>query len=125
MQKQVSCFLIDNDEDDQEIFNMALKEMDPSISCVVVNDGISAIEKLATDVSYMPSFIFIDMNMPLMDGKQCLQEIRKIPRLAEVPLYIYSTAANPYSIAEAKELGATDFIMKPSGFRQLVELLSS
>jgi CheY-like chemotaxis protein len=123
MQTELSCFLIDNDEDDQEIFQMAIREVNPFISCIVANDGIIALENLKN--SLKPSFIFVDMNMPLMNGKQCLEEIRKIPHLANVPVYIYSTGANPTSIAETKALGASDFLIKPSGFRQLVELLST
>ena len=92
MQKKPTCLLIDNDVDDQEIFSMALGEIDSTISCLMADDGLSAIEKLTTNPGYTLSYIFIDMNMPLMDGKQCLQEIRKIPAYAEVPIYIYSTA---------------------------------
>jgi CheY-like chemotaxis protein len=125
MQKKPTCLLIDNDVDDQEIFSMALGEIDSTISCLMADDGLSAIEKLTTNPGYTLSYIFIDMNMPLMDGKQCLQEIRKIPAYAQVPIYIYSTAANPTLVAEAKALGATDFIMKPAGFRELVELLAN
>ena len=117
MQNQSTSLLIDNDTDDQEIFSMALGEIDSTISCLMADDGLSAIEKLTTSPGCIPSYIFIDMNMPLMDGKQCLQEIRKIPAYADVPIYIYSTAANPTLVAEAKTLGATDFIMKPTGFR--------
>lgn len=125
MQNQSTCLLIDNDTDDQEIFNMALREVDQTICCIMADDGLSAIDNLTTDPGFRPSYIFIDMNMPLMDGKQCLQAIRKIPGYAEVPIYIYSTAANPTLVAEAKKLGATDFIMKPTGFRQLVDLLTT
>lgn len=124
MQTELCCFLIDNDQDDQEIFQMALREVNPHISCIVANDGITALEKLKGN-SHHPSFIFVDMNMPLMNGKQCLQEIRKIPQLANVPVYIYSTGADPHSVAATKALGATDFLIKPSGFRQLVKLLST
>ena len=124
MQTELSCFLIDNDQDDQEIFQMAVHEVNPHISCIVANDGIIALENLKKN-SFKPSFIFVDMNMPLMNGKQCLEEIRKIPHLANVPVYIYSTGADPVSMAETKALGATDFLIKPSGFRQLVGLLST
>lgn len=124
MQTELSCFLIDNDQDDQEIFQMALNEINPGIICVLASDGKMAIEKLTTE-SYIPSFIFVDMNMPLMNGKQCLEEIRKIPQLENIPVYIYSTGADPHSIAESKALGATDFLIKPPGFRQLVQLLST
>lgn len=125
MRNELNCLLIDNDEDDQEIFAMALQEINPSITCTVATDCIQAINILTTDLGYLPSFIFIDMNMPLMNGKQCLIEVKKITRLKEVPVYMYSTAANPASIQEVKGLGAQDFIVKPASFRELTNVLSS
>ena len=85
MRDEINCFLIDNDEDDQEIFCMALRDVDPSINCILAANGVKAIEMLANDVRYIPSFIFIDMNMPLMNGKQCLLALKKIERLSDVP----------------------------------------
>lgn len=125
MQKPSICFLIDNDEEDQEIFSMALQEIDAGISCICANDGVAAIKHLIENENFIPSFIFIDMNMPMMNGKQCLQEIKKIDRLKPIPLYIYSTTADPASIAHVKEMGATDFIIKPSSYKALIESLSA
>lgn len=125
MQKQLSCFLIDNDTEDQEIFAMALQAVDEFISCIVADNGVLAIQKLQANPAYIPSLIFIDLNMPLMDGKKCLQEIKKMERLSQVPVYLYSTSADPHSIAEVKAMGAKDFIMKPAGYQQLIDLLSN
>lgn len=124
MQTDCICLLIDNDPDDCAIFLMALQEIDAAISCTMASNGIDALNKISSDPSFLPSVVFIDMNMPMINGKQCLQELRKIERLKEVPMYVYSTSADPRSIAEAKAMGANDFIMKPSSFTLLVELLS-
>ena len=124
MSHPLQCLLIDNDEDDQEIFAMALKEISPVISCTFMSSGIMALEKLKTDLSFLPSLIFIDLNMPLMDGEECLLEIKKLSHLEKVPIYIYSTAALPRLAVRMKELGAADFIVKPSSFKKLIELLS-
>jgi CheY-like chemotaxis protein len=117
------CFLIDNDEEDQEIFGMALQEANPSISCIFASNGTSALQKLQSDLSFIPSMIFIDMNMPLMDGRQCLSEIKKLPHLKEVPVYIYSTTADPATKNEVRLLGAVDFIEKPPSYKDLTALL--
>lgn len=124
MQYALTCFLIDNDEEDQEIFEMALSEIDPNIVCFFANNGVDALKKLNSDIFFIPSFIFIDMNMPLMNGTQCLEEIKKIHRLKHVPIYIYSTAADPQSIAKVKLLGAANFIIKPASIKGLTNLLS-
>jgi CheY-like chemotaxis protein len=124
MRQPITCFLIDNDEEDQEIFSMALQQADPHIQCAFVNNGPGALHKLNADLSFIPSLIFIDMNMPLMNGTQCLEEIKKLPRLSKVPVYIYSTAADPLTVAQVKQMGATDFIVKPVSFKELTEILS-
>lgn len=119
------CLLIDNDEDDQEIFILALQEVDAGIVCKTFTSGHAAIEALAPVRHYIPTHIFIDMNMPLMDGRECLQAIKKMDHLNQVPVYMYSTAANPATIAEVMALGATDFIVKPASFKTLTERLST
>ncbi|HEU4634129.1 MAG TPA: response regulator [Flavisolibacter sp.] len=124
MRHPLTCFLIDNDEEDQEIFSMALREADPAVQCTFVNNGPAALEKFATEPSFIPSVIFVDMNMPLMSGAQCLEEIKKLPHLRKVPVYMYSTAADPLAVAAVKELGAQDFIVKPASFKELTEILS-
>ena len=123
MQTDCTCLLIDNDPDDCDIFLMALQEVDPAFSCTITNNGIEALNKINSNPSFLPSFIFIDMNMPNMNGQQCLQQLKKIERLKNVPMYVYSTSADPRAIVEVKAMGANDFIMKPSSFTSLVHLL--
>jgi CheY-like chemotaxis protein len=116
------CFFIDDDADDQEIFGMAISEVRPGISCLFANDGIDALDRLS-DPSFSPACIFIDLNMPRMNGKECLVEIRKIERLRNIPVFIYSTFLDHTLIAECKELGAADFIVKPPGLQALTDRL--
>lgn len=112
MQKDLLTLLIDDDEDDQEIFSMAIKETDPHAQCVFANDGIYALEKLKADNSFMPNVIFIDINMPRMNGIQCLLEIKKLSRLQHIPTYIYSTSDEKSIVDECLRLGASGFIKK-------------
>lgn len=124
MEGSIKCFLIDDDTDDQEIFGQALDSIEKPVECSFANDGVQALEKLNDDKSFIPDFIFIDMNMPRMNGIQCLEAIKKIDRLKEVILYMYSTAADPRTIAETQRLGAVEFIVKPSNFKELTQKLS-
>lgn len=124
MQHNPTVFLIDDDSDDQEIFSHALEKANQSVECVFANDGIHALEKIRSDENFIPDFIFIDMNMPRMNGQQCLAEIKKIERLRNVPVYMYSTSADPESIEENKRLGAADFIVKPSNIQDLIRILA-
>lgn len=123
MWKNMICFLVDDDPDDQEIFMSALQELNESIQCVTANNGVEALEKLDPDKSFVPDFIFLDLNMPMMDGKQCLAEIKKIPSLSHVPIVIYSTSSSPDDINETRRLGVSSFLTKPSSFSGLIKLL--
>jgi CheY-like chemotaxis protein len=116
--------LIDDDLDDQEIFCLAAKEVDQAIKCTCENSGIEALAKL-NEGSFVPDCIFIDMNMPRMNGRQCLIEIKKINHLSNVPIYMCSTSSDPSVIAETKMLGAVDFIVKPSTLGEFTKTLSS
>ena len=125
MNDPTHCFLIDDDEDDQEIFYLAVQDVDESIRCIFANDGVHALEKLHTDQLFTPNWIFIDMNMPRMNGLQCLKAIRTIDRLKHTPVFLYSTYVDPMVVAENKKLGATDFIRKPSSITELTRILSN
>ena len=69
-------------------------------------------------------FILMDLNMPIMNGKQCLIEIKKNPRLASIPIIIYTTSSYQRDIEELKQLGAAHFLIKPANIDNLVKILS-
>jgi len=117
------CFLIDDDLDDQEIFFMALQQFDSSIRCDFANDGAKAIEQLRADEVNAPHCIFIDMNMPRMDGIECLEQIKKMGHLKDVPVCMFSTSADPTLVGKTNALGAVDFIVKPADITALSEML--
>ena len=118
------CFLIDDDEDDYEIFKMALNDIDPAIILHYAYNGFDALKKLNGEHHLVPDLIFIDWNMPKMNGRQCLEEIKKNERLRNIPVYIYSTSSDPKAIEETRKLGASDFIVKPSSISNLVNILA-
>jgi len=119
---QRQCLFIDDDPDDQEFFRDAALTIDPELSCVFASNGFEAISMIR-EKNLTPHFIFIDMNMPKMNGKETLEEIRKIGRLDDASIFIYSTAAAPRTTEEMMALGATDFLIKPSSVQGLQDLL--
>ena len=118
-----NVFLIDDDFDDQEFFSLALKKMDENNECVFAKDGVYAMDMIRKNEDFQPDYVFIDYNMPRMNGLELLVEMRKIDRFADTPIYMYSTTDNPTTMEESKRLGATGFIVKPSGLQVLVEIL--
>jgi CheY-like chemotaxis protein len=120
----MTCFLIDDDADDQEIFAIALADLDPAIRCCTADNGPEALDKLKNDESFWPDFIFIDLNMPRMSGKQCLAEIKKIDRLRHVPVIVFSTSSASNDIRDTHQLGAAGFLTKPSSIAVLTSKLA-
>lgn len=112
MAKDLQIFLIDDDTDDQEIFSFIITEAFPEISCVFASDGIAALEKLQKEPKLKPDLIFIDINMPRMNGMQCLSEIKKLKHFSDIPVYMYSTAAEPAMVESCTIMGARGFIRK-------------
>lgn len=108
----------DDDVDDCELVVEALEKIDPRINCVMANDGQQALEILNQD-QILPDYIFLDVNMPVMNGKNCLIELKKDERLKEIPVVIYSTTQDKEEIQELYEIGATEFVQKPNTFRDL------
>lgn len=117
-------FLVDDDIDDQEIFKSALAKVDEDLALLTATNGYDALQVLSS-VTKLPDYIFVDLNMPRMGGLQFLKEIKQSHTLKNIPVIIYTTSANPNDIAKTRELGAENFITKPSRFSDLCQLLQS
>ncbi|MEJ7646438.1 MAG: response regulator [Chryseolinea sp.] len=117
-----NVLLIDDDEDDQEIFLTAAKEVSGRVKCTSLFDAREALKKLEIG-ELVPDVIFLDLNMPVMNGQQFLTEIKKKLRLKSIPIIIFSTTSNDDTIVRMKALGAHDFITKPNRYDQLLEIL--
>jgi len=122
MTTPIRCLIAEDDVDDQEIFSIAIQELDDPYDCTYTLNGIDALEHL-TNGMLLPDYIFLDLNMPRMNGIQCLEEIKKQPRLSHIPVVIYSTSSGQCFIDDALLHGAVTFITKPSRISDLVSIL--
>jgi CheY-like chemotaxis protein len=118
-----NVLLIDDDEDDQEIFLAALKQKSVSVSFRGEMNALDALEKL-TSGQLVPDVIFLDLNMPLMSGRQFLKEIKSLEDLKNIPVIIFSTSSQGSTINETRALGASGFITKPDTLDDLIDILS-
>lgn len=108
----VTCFLIDDDADDREMFQEALNEIDSKIEYFTAASGEEGLKMLDTG-EFIPTYIFLDLNMPKMDGWECLREIKKRPHLKHVPVIILSTAQWLKDRLELRKLEIARYITKP------------
>jgi CheY-like chemotaxis protein len=113
--------IVDDDAEDIELFTEAVLKIDESINCVEAYNGIEALKVLRRN-ALLPDFIFLDINMPLMNGRKCLEEIKANANYRHIPVIIYSTTTDKKQIEECRKLGA-DFLTKPNSFDELTRSL--
>ncbi len=111
--------LAEDDPDDRMFFEDALQELNIPAELVIAEDGIVLMVTLDVIVPPKPLIIFLDLNMPLKDGIECLKEIKQVPKLKEIPVVVFSTTDNPQTINLTYELGANLYIRKPNTFELL------
>ena len=117
---QKIILLVDDDDDEHEIFSSALKTIGKVFRFISAKNCEDALRILKT---VDPDYIFIDVNMPRINGLTCLREIKKISRIEKIPVYMYSTGMNAWDGQKALHLGAVDYIIKPSSISGLSQLL--
>jgi DNA-binding NtrC family response regulator len=120
----LSILLIDDDEDDRELFVRSVKEVDEAIICHTSSDCMQGLKFLADSVT-PPDYIFLDLRMPGYSGKRCLEEIRKQEKFAQTPVIIYTTSNDVNDAHELREMGAVHFISKPTNPSEIYYLVST
>lgn len=115
--------LADDDRDDAEIFSMVLTKVDPAIHLIHVINGVGVFDYLKNDDHVVPDVIFLDLNMPEMNGWQCLRALKDNPLYRDIPVLMYTTSSHPRDREIALGLGAVAFITKPSDYKELEKLL--
>ncbi len=114
--------LADDDEDDRYFFREALSQISADITLFTEVDGVRLMNGLLNIVN-LPQLIFLDLNMPYKNGKECLVEIKSTDHLKNIPVIIFSTSCHFRDVEETYDGGANLYIQKPSGFAPMVNLL--
>ena len=117
--------LADDDIDDAELFSDALAEIDPAVDFIHIDDCRTLLKYLGNCENKKPDIIFLDINMPEMNGWECLVELKKHAENKEIPVIMYSTSSIRRDKEMAVELQALGFLTKPSDFRVLVKTLTT
>lgn len=115
--------VIDDDSDDRELFSEALASVDPVIVCDHATDGAEALKQLAAMEIAMPDIIFLDINMPGMNGWQFLTKLKSEDKYKDIPVIVYTTSSNSKDRLIAGDLGALCFITKPHAYGHLKSML--
>ena len=124
MSDTIHILLADDSADEHFLFIHTLKGVDDNVTVTTVNNGEELIARLNKATGNLPHIIFLDINMPLKNGKESLADIRQNKRLKELPVIIYSTSDEKKDIDETYTLGANLYIKKPQDFIELEEILA-
>ncbi|QRQ99901.1 response regulator [Dyadobacter sandarakinus] len=108
----ISCLVIDDDTEDQEIFLLALQQSHPTVSCSFSCDGNEAVKLLESNNLPIPDYIFLDWNMVLSDPIDCIRQLRALQGTAHININILSGEIPMITDHDMQELGISKVIRK-------------
>ncbi len=125
----VEILLVEDSPGDVRLTKEALKDSKLYNNLNVVPDGVEAIAFLRREGNYVnaprPDLILLDLNLPRMDGRQVLQEIKNDDNLKRIPVVVLTTSANETDIFITYNLHANCYITKPVDFSQFMSVVKS
>lgn len=104
--------VIDDDSDDRTYFIKSLSVVEPEIKCLQASNGKEGLAVLDNHTE-LPNVIFMDINMPVMTGWECLTNLKKHDKYKEIPVVIFSTSSHQRDVNIAFDLGACSYCVKP------------
>jgi len=131
-EKHLTILLAEDDQDDRYLISEALDESGAESQLYFVETGEELLEYLRQQGKYSdrekyprPGLILLDLNMPLMDGREALAEIKSDSELKSIPIVVLTTSQADEDVNDTYALGITGFITKPMTFRGLVDIMRS
>ncbi len=119
--KTTHILFSDDDTDDALLFTQAADLLTSPILLSFAEDGEQLMKYLDKEV--LPDMIFLDLNMPVKNGFECLKEIRSDKNFDRLPVIVYTTSDSPSDIKACHELGANLYVVKPTSFESIIKTL--
>jgi len=123
-QEYILITLADDDEDDRLFFTDAFDELKINTIVNTFKNGSELLDYLEHPDVILPNIIFLDLNMPILNGIECLKKIKKNEKFKDIAIAIYSTSSSEQDVENTFVLGANIYIKKPSDFNDLKKILS-
>lgn len=126
-----TILLVEDNEGDARLTIEALKDGKINNILYHVKDGVEAMKYLNREGQYnasnapRPDLILLDLNMPRMDGREVLEQIKKNPSLAGLPVIVLTTSQDELDIVQSYQLSANCYISKPVDFAQFINVIRS
>jgi CheY-like chemotaxis protein len=112
----------EDDNDDFETMKDALAQLTDKYMVNQAKNGLEVIESLESEGQPLPCLIVLDLNMPVMDGKQTLQWLKDDDRFKKIPVMIFTTSSREEDIRLCKSHDCT-FFRKPTLYRDLLHIV--
>ncbi|MCO6057991.1 response regulator [Pseudomonas sp. MOB-449] len=126
----VHILIADDDQDDCLMTREAFRECRIANRLFFVHDGESLLDYLKRRPPYddeqrypRPGLILLDLNMPRMDGREALAEIKADPELRSIPVVVLTTSSADEDVLRSYDSGVNSFITKPVSFSGLIEVI--
>ena len=127
--RPVEILLVEDDPGDVDLTMEVLDMAKVKLNINVVTDGVEALQYLRQEGKYKmaprPDMLLLDLNMPRMDGRETLEEIKKDENLRGIPIIILTTSDADTDVVRSYALGASCFITKPVGLDQFTKVVQS
>ena len=128
--KNATILLVEDDPGDQELTRRALEEDVVRTDLRIVNDGKEALDYLHREGAFTdpedsprPDLILLDLNMPRVDGRQVLEQVRQNPDISRIPVIALTTSDEEEDVLRSYDLGCKSFIKKPVEIDTFIETI--
>src|SRR5271167_2043881 len=125
----LEILLVEDNEGDARLLRELLLETNKTVRFHVVSDGVEAMEFLRYRGKYVdgprPDLILLDLNMPKMDGREVLKQVKEDPHLRAIPLIVLTTSQAEFDIVSSYKLMASCYLTKPGELKEFERLVTS
>jgi len=125
----IRILIAEDDPDDQLMLQDAFREVCPQCELHFVGDGVALLDYLATGHAtgqqQLPGLLLLDLNMPLKDGRQALQDVRADPMFDGLPIVVLTTSNCEDDRRACLSAGADDYRVKPASYTELLNIVTS
>jgi CheY-like chemotaxis protein len=125
-----AVLLVEDEPADVLFMRRAWKQVGLEAPLAVVDDGEKAMAYLTGSGPYadrakypFPSLVLLDLKIPLLSGLEVLDRIRKDPGLNQLPVTVLTSSEEPGDVSRARALGVTDYIVKPTAYTKLIDIV--
>ena len=123
MHNSSPILLVEDDLVDASTVERALRDLNATNPLLCSINGEQALEYLRSESDKKPCVIFLDLNMPKMDGLELLKVLKADELLKRIPVVVLSTSKNNEDIVQSFGLSVAGYIVKPVNYKEFVEMI--